>query len=55
MAARLLGGNVTGDTAQAKRGYQQPRSHRLLLIFVIVIDVFAFLLFPPFDKDERRA
>jgi F-type H+-transporting ATPase subunit a len=51
-AARLLGGNVTGDTAQRKRGISNPVAIGLLLIFVIVVDVFAFLLFPPFDKEQ---
>ena len=42
---------MTGETAQAKRGISNPVAIGLLLIFVIVIDVFAFLLFPPFDKE----
>jgi len=50
-AARLLGGNVTGDTGQKARGISNPVAIGLLLIFVIVVDVFAFLLFPPFDKE----
>ena len=55
MAARLLGGNVTGETAQAKRGISNPVAIGLLLIFVIVVDVFAFLLFPPFDQERPGA
>jgi F-type H+-transporting ATPase subunit a len=47
-----LGGNVTGETAQAKRGISNPLFIGLLILFVIVVDVFAFLIFPPFDKDQ---
>ncbi len=42
---------MTGETAQAKRGISNPLFIGLLLIFVIVIDVFAFLIVPPFDKE----
>ncbi len=37
---------MTGDTAQKKRGISNPVAVGLLLIFVIVVDVFAFLLVP---------
>ena len=46
---------MTGDTGQKARGISNPVAIGLLLIFVIVVDVFAFLLFPPFDKDSRTA
>ena len=46
---------MTGDTAQQKRGISNPVAIGLLLIFVIVVDVLAFLLFPPFDKEEPEA
>jgi F-type H+-transporting ATPase subunit a len=42
---------VSGETAQAKRGISNPVAIGLLLIAVIAIDVFAFLFFPPFDKE----
>ncbi len=42
---------MTGDTGQKARGISNPVAIGLLLIFVIVIDVFAFLLFPPFDRE----
>ena len=51
MAARLLGGNVTGETRTDRR-ISHPVFIGLLLVFVIVVDVFAFLLFPPFDKES---
>ena len=43
---------MTGETAQAKRGISNPLFIGLLILFVIVVDVFAFLIFPPFDKDQ---
>ncbi len=43
---------MTGDTGQKARGISNPVAIGLLLIFVIVVDVFAFLLFPPFDKEQ---
>ena len=46
---------MTGDTAQQQRGISNPVAIGLLLIFVIVVDVFAFLLFPPFDKEAPDA
>ena len=46
---------MTGDTGQKARGISNPVAIGLLLIFVIVVDVFAFLLFPPFDKASRTA
>ncbi len=42
---------MTAETGTAKRGISNPVAIGLLLIFVIVIDVFAFLLFPPFDPE----
>jgi F-type H+-transporting ATPase subunit a len=49
-AARLLGGNVSGETGtKERRRISNPMFIGLLLIFVIVIDVLGFLLFPPFD------
>lgn len=42
---------MSGETAQAKRGISNPVAIGLLLIAVIAIDVFAFLFFPPFDKE----
>ena len=46
---------MTGDTAQQKRGISNPVAIGLLLIFVLVVDVLAFLVFPPFDKEEPEA
>ena len=46
---------MTGDTGQKARGISNPVAIGLLLIFVIVVDVFAFLLFPPFDKEKPDA
>ena len=46
---------MTGDTAQKSRGISHPVAIGLLLIFVILVDVFAFLLFPPFDKEEPES
>ena len=43
---------MTGDTGQKARGISNPVAIGLLLIFVIVVDVFAFLLSPPFDKEK---
>ena len=43
---------MTGDTGQKARGISNPVAIGLLLIFVIVVDVFAFLLFPPFDREK---
>ncbi len=42
---------MTGDSGRKARGISNPVAIGLLLIFVIVIDVFAFLLFPPFEKE----
>ena len=50
MAAPLLGGNVTGETRTDRR-ISHPVFIGLLLVFVIVVDVFAFLIVPPFDKE----
>ena len=46
---------MTGETAQAKRGISNPLFIALLILFVLVVDVFAFLIFPPFDKKRRAS
>ena len=40
---------MSGETGTKGRRISNPVFIGLLLIFVIVVDVFAFLLFPPFD------
>jgi F-type H+-transporting ATPase subunit a len=42
---------VSGETGTKGRRISNPLFIGLLLIFVIVVDVFAFLLFPPFEKE----
>ena len=42
---------MSAESAAKSRGISNPVFIGLLLIFVIVIDVFAFLLFPPFDPE----
>jgi F-type H+-transporting ATPase subunit a len=51
--APLLGGNVTSDTQAADRGRLSLRTQVLLLLAaVLVIDVLAFIVAPPFDKAD---
>ena len=42
---------MSGETGTRRRGISNPVAIGLLLIFVIVVDVFAFLLFPPFEPE----
>jgi F-type H+-transporting ATPase subunit a len=43
---------VTAETPTNARQISNPVAIALLLVFVLVVDVFAFLLFPPFDKEN---
>ena len=42
---------MSGETGTKARRISNPVAIGLLLLFVIVVDVLAFLLFPPFEKD----
>ena len=46
---------MTAENGPRTRGISNPVAIGLLLVFVIVVDVFAFLLFPPFDKEEPES
>jgi F-type H+-transporting ATPase subunit a len=54
MAAPLLGGNVTAENGTAARGISNPVAIGLLLAFVLVVDVLAFLVTPPFEKEPAE-
>jgi F-type H+-transporting ATPase subunit a len=43
---------VSGETGTKERRISHPVFIGLLLVFVIIVDVFAFLLFPPFEKES---
>ena len=43
---------MTAETGTKARGISNPVAIGLLLIFVIVVDVLAFLIVPPFDKEN---
>jgi F-type H+-transporting ATPase subunit a len=54
MAAPLLGGNVTAENGTAARGISNPVAIGLLLVFVLVVDVLAFLVTPPFEREPAE-
>jgi F-type H+-transporting ATPase subunit a len=54
-AASPAGGNVTTDTRKGAGGISDPLYIGLLIIIVLVVDVFAFLVAPPFDKETGGA
>jgi F-type H+-transporting ATPase subunit a len=43
---------LTGETASRSGRISNPVAIGLLLVFVIVVDVLAFLIVPPFDKEK---
>src|SRR5512135_938582 len=53
MAAPLLGGNVTSDTRTEPGGVSRRNQILLLLALVVVIDVAALFIAPPFDPKNE--